>query len=104
MRGWAVWGGRWSRSRRHLSGKVTFDAWRREPVPPDRGEDLEAGQHAAAQRAGDLAAADPGAIADRQLEHAETREMGAQLHLDRPAVVAIAHAECLQCFAAHDAE
>src|SRR5687767_12887827 len=59
-------------------------------------QDFYGGRQAPAQRAADLGRADAPAITDRDLTRAQSRARRAQLHLDSPAIIAVAHPKCFQ--------
>src|SRR5439155_19435703 len=70
----------------------------------DGEQDLPPRAEHAADGARDLGAAAPPPVAHRHLDHGEAGPRGARLHLHRPAVVAVAHAERLERLPADGAE
>ena len=62
----------------------------------DRGDDLRARPDRPAHGPADLALPHPRPVVDRHLDDAQPRACGLHLHLDGPAVVAVAHVEATQ--------
>ena len=75
---------------------ASTSAVRRQGVAQDRGDDLRARPDRPAHGPADLALSHPRAVVDRHLDDAQPRARGLDLHLDGPAVVAVAHVEPAQ--------
>src|SRR5215510_11826209 len=90
---------------------MLFQEGRKEPGPgttegvlADRVENLRPGQYRPLERAADFGSPDPHAIPHRDLNDPQARLQSLDLHLDRPAVIAIPHSQPFERLAPDRAE
>ena len=74
-------------------GRREYDGVARQRVAQDGGDDLRPRPERPAHGPADLALPHPRSVVDRHLHDAQPRARGLHLHLDGPAVVAVAHVE-----------
>ena len=92
-RRWRAPGPRQHAGGEHPAQRREHDGVSRQRVAQDGGNDLRARPERPAHGPADLALAHPRSIVDRHLDDAQPRARGFHLHLDGPAVVAVAHVE-----------